>query len=93
MAEEFYIGLMSGTSMDGIDAALVCFESSSNLRLVDTYFHEFTPDIRSEISHTAQNNGDLSANQDSPLHKTLAPIYAEACMALLLSLSWLNASI
>ena len=83
MAEEFYIGLMSGTSMDGVDAALVGFESQSKLRLVETLFQEFDPDIRVEINQAAQNNQNLRINQDCDLHTKLAPIYAKACSALL----------
>ena len=83
MAEEFYIGLMSGTSMDGVDTALVGFESHSKLRLVETYFQEFEPEIRTEINNAAQNNQNLRLNQDSGLHRKLAPIYANACKAVL----------
>lgn len=69
--------------MDGIDAALVTFDSPSKPRLVETYFHEFEPSLRAEIYHTAQNNLALRQNQDSPLHVKLASVYAKACMALL----------
>jgi anhydro-N-acetylmuramic acid kinase len=83
MAEELFIGLMSGTSIDGIDAALVAFDSASQLRVVETLFTPFEADIREAISHTAQNNQDLFSNHDSPLDQTLAPIYASACERLL----------
>jgi anhydro-N-acetylmuramic acid kinase len=83
MAEELFIGLMSGTSIDGIDAALVAFESANQLRVVETLFTEFDADVRAAINQTAQNNQHLYRNQDSPLHQTLAPIYASACIKLL----------
>lgn len=78
MKSELYIGLMSGTSIDGIDAALVSFESAEQLTVVDKLFCEFSDDIRQQINHAAQNNSALFRNQDSELHNSLAPVYAKA---------------
>jgi len=93
IAEELFIGLMSGTSMDGIDAALVAFVASDKspaganaeprLRVVETLFTEFDKTTRQAINEAAQNNQSLWCNQDSPLHKSLAPLYASACDNLL----------
>lgn len=78
MNNELYIGLMSGTSIDGIDAALVSFESAEQLTVVDTLFCEFSDEIRQQINYAAQNNSSLFRNQDSALHHGLAPLYAKA---------------
>jgi len=78
MSSELFIGLMSGTSIDGIDAALVSFDSPERLTVIDTLFSEFSEDIRQKISHTAQNNTGLRQNEDSALHQSLAPLYANA---------------
>jgi anhydro-N-acetylmuramic acid kinase len=83
MPEELFIGLMSGTSVDGIDAALVSFSSVNRLRVIETLFTEFDAEVREKINHEAQNNKHLRTNQDSPLHQLLAPIYASACNMLL----------
>lgn len=83
MAEELFIGLMSGTSVDGIDAALVSFDSNNRLRVIETLFTEFDIEIRKKINQAAQNNEHLRTNQDSPLHQLLAPVYASACITLL----------
>jgi anhydro-N-acetylmuramic acid kinase len=82
-SDELFIGLMSGTSMDGIDAALVAFESANKIRVIETLFTEFDKQTRDSIYLAAQNNQDLRRNQDSPLHASLAPLYAKACLNLL----------
>jgi len=45
---EFYIGLMSGTSADGIDAALVDFSESSP-KLIATYYSPYSSSLREKI--------------------------------------------
>lgn len=81
--KELFIGLMSGTSIDGIDAALVEFDSVNTIKVIKTLFTEFDATTRDLISATAQNNQTLRRNEDSPLHKSLAPLYALACQNLL----------
>lgn len=81
--EELYVGLMSGSSVDGIDAALVAFESAEKLRVIETAFTPFPADIRAEITNTALNNSDLFKNQDSALHQQLATHYAQASLRLI----------
>ena len=74
---------MSGTSMDGIDAALVEFNSSTSFRLHNSTFTAFPSKLRDRIAHTCQNNQDLACNHDSPLHGELAPHYAQAALNLI----------
>ncbi len=81
--EELYIGLMSGTSVDGIDAALVAFESRSTLRVIETQLTPFPEALRAEINQTALNNSHLFRNEDSPLHIELANHYCDAALNLI----------
>ena len=83
MASDLLIGLMSGTSVDGIDAVIVEFESAAKLRVIETEFTPFSSSTRNDINKTALNNPALKKNEDSNLHFILAKYYAEASLSIL----------
>lgn len=80
-AEELYIGLMSGTSMDGIDAVLIELHSSS-LRLHGHYHMDWPDDLRIQLKSLAQPGGN-DIEQLCTADTLAADCFAEACMALL----------
>jgi anhydro-N-acetylmuramic acid kinase len=45
----YYVGLMSGTSMDGIDAGLAEITADGNFRLVATLSHPWPPELRDQL--------------------------------------------
>ncbi|MED2974129.1 anhydro-N-acetylmuramic acid kinase AnmK [Fictibacillus sp. B-59209] len=75
------IGLMSGTSLDGIDAALVDIENSgpeSKVKLVDFTTESFSEEIKKEIENALsldQSNVKLICS----LNFKLGKLFSEAC--------------
>lgn len=88
ISSELYIGLMSGTSVDGIDAALVQITSINSIRVIETEFTPFNDDLRTQINELAQTNWNIHNDKlrqcsDTPLHKKLANYYANSSRSLL----------
>ncbi len=70
-----YIGLMSGTSADGIDAVLVCFSSPRKLKIKATHKQAFSTEIRAQIQtliHSGQNDLEAAAELDVILGESFA---------------------
>ena len=83
MSNELIIGLMSGTSVDGIDAALVEFKSPKLLSVLETEFTPFDSQLKASINALALNNTLLQQESDSELHSELAKHYANASLSLI----------
>jgi len=85
-----YIGLMSGTSVDGIDAALVSIPGNDRLTLLATHQHPFPPDVRNAIQALMQP-GSNEVDREGELDVQLGHLFAEAARTLLAK-SGINAS-
>ena len=78
---DYYIGLMSGTSLDGADGVLVDF-SGSNLRVIAAASEAFSDIFRAELlalntpTHNELHRAAMAGNQ-------LAAVYARVVQALL----------
>ena len=74
-AGTYFIGLMSGTSLDGVDAALV--DLSQAPKLLATSYLPFPEDLRSQIL-SLQAPGNSELERAAQVSVRLAEIYAEA---------------
>ncbi len=82
MAGALFIGLMSGTSLDGVDAVLVEFNDNQQLRVLHTHFLSYPAYVRTEIlalQHPTENELETTAL----MANTLARLYADAVSGLL----------
>ena len=75
-----YIGLISGTSADGIDAVAACFDNNQ-IQQVGAITHSYTPECRNKIL-TIQTQ-HISLHQIGQLDTLIAEQFAQAVAALL----------
>ncbi len=76
-----FIGLMSGTSMDGVDGALVDF-ADGKINMIDAAFTPFAPQLRASLM-ALQAPGDNELEREALAANALAACYATCVAALL----------
>lgn len=79
---DLYIGLMSGTSMDGIDAALVEF-NQNQFQLINTHSHSIPPELKTKLETLALNESGANLDLLGEVDAMLGNIFADAVNALL----------
>jgi anhydro-N-acetylmuramic acid kinase len=80
--QSLYIGLMSGTSLDGIDAVLAKIEASGETRLLDSVSIAFSPELRKALLDL-QTPGPNEIHRENQAGNALAAAYADAVKQLL----------
>lgn len=81
MTDGYFIGLMSGTSLDGIDAALVEF-SGASIQCSETYFQAYSDTLKKKLlslHHAANDELALSLR----VSNEISDLYADAVLSLL----------
>lgn len=81
-ASALYLGLISGTSADGIDAALVRFENHTP-QLVDALAHPWPDELRTRILAVAQDETRFDLDAYGRLDVAIGQCFAEAAQQLL----------
>ncbi|MDD2833193.1 MAG: anhydro-N-acetylmuramic acid kinase [Methylotenera sp.] len=82
MAGNLFIGLMSGTSLDGVDAALVSIDKEDNIALIEQHFIAYPAELRAEIlllQHPTLNELEATAL----IANKLSHLYAQVIEQLL----------
>ena len=80
--QSLYIGLMSGTSLDGIDAVLAQIEASGEACLLNSVSTPFSPELRKALLDL-QSPGQNEIHRENQAANALAAAYADAVHQLL----------
>jgi anhydro-N-acetylmuramic acid kinase len=80
---ELYLGLISGTSADGIDAALVAFDDRGHPELIDGLVHPWPDALRTQILAVAQDETRLDLDSYGRLDVAVGHCFADAATSLL----------
>ena len=81
MHKSLFIGLISGTSADGIDAALVSFDQSTRVLAARTT--PYSPETRELVLRLSQADGRVLLDELGALDSALGEAFAAAALALI----------
>ena len=81
MARPYFIGLISGTSADGIDAALL--RASPRIEVVAARTTPYDPTLRETILRVSQTDAKLDLDDFGALDTAIGEAFAQAALALL----------
>ena len=83
----YYIGLMSGTSIDGIDAVLIAAGEHGRFRLLASHNHPYPTEVRAEIqsltSGTGQKQDGNELDRAMELDMLVGRLFADAANVVL----------
>lgn len=74
---DFYVGLMSGTSMDSIDAVLISF-GEANVTIHSTYSKPYPGDLKKALLNAAREPLQVALDPAGDLHKAVGECFRDA---------------
>ncbi|WP_108650147.1 anhydro-N-acetylmuramic acid kinase [Dongshaea marina] len=78
----YYIGIMSGTSLDGIDAILVRFPPAGGVEIIDSLSQPFTPELQTGLTKLLETF-EIGLQQLGELDARLGRAYASVANQLI----------
>lgn len=81
-SSELYIGLMSGTSLDGIDAGLVDL-SNDQTKVLAFHYQPFPAELRQQIHQLSQPDQPVLLEEYGAIDAELGQLFAEVALVLL----------
>ncbi len=82
MPQDYFIGLMSGTSMDGIDAALVSFDEH-DVAIAATRKQDYPKELRAALFIASREPESCAVDTLGELHTQVGECFRDATLALL----------
>lgn len=82
-ATERYIGVMSGTSQDGVDAVLAEFDDGRFQRVLAAYTGHYDPDLRATLVELSREATPVTLPRFAELDRRVADAFADTVLALL----------
>lgn len=79
---EHYIGVMSGTSQDGIDAVLAEFKDGHFQRVIAAHTGRYEPELRASLVELSREATPVALSQFADLDRRVADAFADTVLAL-----------
>ena len=79
---DYYVGLISGTSMDGIDTVLASFDDTS-VDIAATHTHPYPTELRQTLTHASREPDNCTVDDIGKLDRQVGACFRDAAIALL----------